>query len=135
MYTVWLSKTFIFQVIQFSQTVLNQTIQFRISMQFSSIWPIDRNLSEARVDLGVMAMNGCTTFPKAPILLEPHNQIFSVISRTFVGRWSYSSAEVQSMYSTAPANWAKNEWCLIELLGIHSNTWNHLTLLTYVYTS
>ena len=24
-----------------------------------------------------------------------------------------------------------NNWCLIELL--HSNTWNHLTLLTYVY--
>ena len=30
-------KTFLFQVIQFSQTVLIQTIQFNISMQFSSI--------------------------------------------------------------------------------------------------
>ena len=35
-----MSKTFIFQVIQF-----NQTVQFSISMQFSSIEPIDRALS------------------------------------------------------------------------------------------
>ena len=25
----------------------------------------------------------------------------------------------------------KNDWHLIELLVIHSNTWNYLTLLTY----
>ena len=24
-----------------------------------------------------------------------------------------------------------NDWCLIEILVIHSNTWNQLTLLTY----
>ena len=28
-----------------------------------------------------------------------------------------------------------NDWCLIELLVIHSNTWNYFTLLTYVYKS
>ena len=62
-------KTFLFQAIQFSQTVLIQTvqfsiiiifvytqlnietvlfqvIQFSISMQFTSIWPIDRTLSD-----------------------------------------------------------------------------------------
>ena len=32
-YTVYLSKTFLFQAIQFSQTVLIQTIQFSTSMQ------------------------------------------------------------------------------------------------------
>ena len=37
-----MSKTFIFQAIQF-----NQTIHFSISMHFSSIWPIDRILSGA----------------------------------------------------------------------------------------
>ncbi len=42
-----MSKTFLFQVIQFSQTVLFQTIQFSISIQFSSIQPIDRTLSGA----------------------------------------------------------------------------------------
>ena len=30
---------------------------------------------QARVDLGVMAMKGCSAFPKAPALLEPHHQI------------------------------------------------------------
>ena len=38
---------FQFQVLQFSQTVLIQTIQLSISTQFSSIWPIDGNFSEA----------------------------------------------------------------------------------------
>ena len=36
-YTVYLLKTFLFQAIQLSQTVLVQTIQFSMSMQFSSI--------------------------------------------------------------------------------------------------
>ena len=40
-------KTFLFQAIQFSQIVLIQTIQLIISMQFSSVWPIDRTLSGA----------------------------------------------------------------------------------------
>ena len=36
-YAVQLWKTFLFRSIQFSQTALIQTIQFSISMQFSSI--------------------------------------------------------------------------------------------------
>ena len=40
-----------------------------------------------------------SAFPKAPALL-------SVINRTLVGGWSYPSAEVQSVYSTTPADWA-----------------------------
>ena len=35
-----------------SKTVLYQTIQFSISTQFSSIWPIDRSLSDA-ITLGL----------------------------------------------------------------------------------
>ena len=38
-----------FQAIQFSQTGLIQTIQFSISIQFSSIQPIDRALSGASI--------------------------------------------------------------------------------------
>ena len=33
-------------------------------------------------------------------------RLFSVISRTLVGGMSYPSAEKQSVYSTAPADWA-----------------------------
>ena len=47
-YTIYLSKTFLFQAIQFSQTVLIQTIQFSISMQFYSRH-IDRALSGATI--------------------------------------------------------------------------------------
>ncbi len=47
---------------------------------------------QATVDLGVMAMKGFSVFPKAPALLESHHQ-------------SYSSAEKQLVYSTAPADW------------------------------
>ena len=41
---------------------------------------------QARVDLGVMAMKGYPAFPKAPALLEPTIRLFSLISRTLVGR-------------------------------------------------
>ena len=30
---------------------------------------------QGRVELGAIAMKGYSTFPKAPALLEPHNQI------------------------------------------------------------
>ena len=40
---------------------------------------------QARVDLGVMAMKGYSTFPKAPALLDLTIRLFSVISRTLVG--------------------------------------------------
>ena len=29
----------------------------------------------ARVDLGAMAIKGCSAFPKAPVSREPHHQI------------------------------------------------------------
>ena len=52
-----------------------------------------------------MAMKGYSAFPKAPALLEPHHQIVYCHIRTLV-RASYPSAEVQSVYSTAPADLA-----------------------------
>ena len=42
--------------------------------------------------------------PQTPALLEPY--FFSVIFGTFVGG-VYLSAEMQSVYSTAPVDWAK----------------------------
>ena len=56
----------------------------------------------ARLDLGSMAMKGCSAFPKAPASLETHHQIvYCHIQDTY---WwvSYPSAEVQSVYFTAP---------------------------------
>ena len=62
-----------------------------------------------RVDLGVMAMKGYSASPK----LQHHWNIaiilFSVISRTLVVVGSYPSEEMQSGYSTAPADWASSQ--------------------------
>ena len=128
-------KTFLFQAIRFSQTILIQSIQFSInivyvqkqlnvktvlfqviqfciSTQFRSICPIDRTLSGAtspgRVDLGAMAMKSASHSPKLQHYLNLPIRLFSVISRTIVVGGSYPSAEVRSVYSTAPADWAKN---------------------------
>ena len=69
---------------------------------------IDRNQSGAttlaRADLKVIAMKGYSVFLKAPASLEPHHLI--VITRTLVVEESYLSAEMQSMYSTAPGMWS-----------------------------
>ena len=50
----------------------------------------------AIVNLGAMAMKGCSTFPKLPASLEPHSLGVS-----------YLSAEMQSVYSAGKADWAK----------------------------
>ena len=65
---------------------------------------------QARVDLREMGMKGYSAFPKAPTLLEPHRQIVycHIQDTCWKGGGSYPSAEVQSVYSTVPANWAKN---------------------------
>ena len=79
MSTVWLSKTFLFQAIQFSQTNLIQIIQFTISKKFvlfnPQIGPYQVLPLRARVDLGSMAKKGCSAFHKPPASLEPYHQI------------------------------------------------------------
>ena len=84
----------------------------------------------ARVDLGAMAIKEYSVFPKAPALLEPCYQIVSCYIQGT--RWAvlplcsdavgvfyspsrldhrtldegvYLSAEMQSVYSTAPVDW------------------------------
>ena len=63
-------------------------------------------------------MKGYSTFPKASGLLEPHHQIVycHIQDTCWVG--SYPSAEVLSVYSTAPADWASKN--LNSLLKKHS---------------
>ena len=53
-----------------------------------------------------MAINENSSFPKAPALLKSHHQ-FIVKNMSLVGREAYPSAEMQSEYSTALADWAK----------------------------
>ena len=64
-----------------SKTFLFQTIQFSISMPLvlfnPYIGPYQVLPRRARVDLGAMAMKGCSAFPKAPASLGPHHPIVS----------------------------------------------------------
>ena len=60
----------------------------------------------AIVDLGAMAMKGCSAFPKALVSPEPPHQIVKWDIQDDFGGKSYPSAEVQSVYSTALADWA-----------------------------
>ena len=51
-------------------------------------------------------MKGYSTYPKGPAFLEPHHQIVECYIQDTHWRGSYPSAEKQSVYSTAPVNWA-----------------------------
>ena len=88
------------------QTVLFLTIQF--SIEYSLTVPYQLVPLRARVNFGAMAMKGCSALPEAPVLQELHHQIWlvSYTAHLLVGGWSYWSAEMQSVYSTAPADWA-----------------------------
>ena len=106
-----MSKTFLFQAIQFSQTVLIQTIQFSISMQFSSIEPIDRAISGATIpgqsEPGINGNDGILRITQCSSITGtlPSDGLESYQD----SRWreAYPSAEVQSVYCTAIADWAK----------------------------
>ena len=91
------------------KTELFQTIPFSISPQFSSIWHIDRTPSNTTTtgqeELGAMAIKWYSTHsPKLQHYWNLTIRLFSVISNTLVGEF-YPSAEMQSVNSTAPADW------------------------------
>ena len=75
----------------------------------SSIWSIDGILTgTTRVDLRVLAMKRYSTFSKAPGLGTYHQMQYNAILRTVVffgGGGALTSADVQSAYSTAQADW------------------------------
>ena len=92
-----------------------QTIQFSISTLFSSIWLIDRTLSDATTlgqsGPGSYGDKGYSTFPKTPALQDPHHQIvYCHIQDTRWGSEFYPSAEMQSVLSAALADWAIIIW-------------------------
>ena len=136
-----MAKRFPFQVIQLSQTVLIQTIQFSISIvfvyiqlnvktvlfqaiqisistQFSSIWRIDRTLSGA-ITLGQSRPGSdsneeilCIPQRSSITGTSPSDCLMS-LQEHLLGGGSYPSAEMQLVYSTAPANWAIYKFSLV----------------------
>ena len=84
-------------------------------MQFGSIWPIDRTLSGATTP----GQNGHGTMAMKEVLhitqrfsitgISLSDCLVSYSGHSF-GKGFYPSAEVQSVYSTAPADWATYGW-------------------------
>ena len=62
----------------------------------------------ARVNVGTMARRRCPTFTKAP-KLEPHHKIVWCHIQDTPWGGVLSSAEMQSVYSTVPADWANDK--------------------------
>ena len=109
-------KTVLFQIIQFntstvlmSKTVLFQIIQFSMCTQFSTIWPIDRILS---VDTDPDPSRPRSDGNEGILLIRQSFNITGIslsdCSLSYPGHsfggGSYHSAEMQSMYYTAPAD-------------------------------
>ena len=107
-----MSKTFLFQAIQFCQTV-----QFSISMQSSSIQPIGRALSGSTIP--GQSGPGSSGNEEGPHIPQSSSITGTSPSDCFMSYPGYSlnggshpSAEVQSVYSTAPPpSWLGNIFC------------------------
>ena len=93
--------------------VLFQTIQFSISTQFSSIWPIERTLSGASTPgqnrPEIISQSSCITGT------SPSNYLVSYTGHSL--RESYPSVEKLLVYSTAPAKWANVS------ISVYTNTY------------
>ena len=95
-----------------SKTVLFRTIQFSISSLFSSIWPIDSTLSggasPGQNEPGSDGNKGVPYVTQSSIIIGvlPSDCSVSYPGHS-LGKGSYPSAEMQLMYYTAPADWAK----------------------------
>ena len=130
-----------------SKTVPFQTIQFSLSMQFSSIQPIDRALSGATIlwqrEPGSNGNEGVLSISQSPNITgtSPSNFFMS-----YPGHLSYPSAEVQSVYCTAPANKANQSslgcanWCADTCIaslcmGFESHACNILWFTNLCFTS
>ena len=80
-------------------------------MSNSSIWPIDRTLSGTTIlgqdGYGNNGNEEYSIFPKAPqTWASPSDGLMSSSGHSLGGGESYLSAEMQSVYSTALADWA-----------------------------
>ena len=84
---------------------------FKISNLFAhivcSIWPIDRTLSGATSEYGSSGNEGVLLIPQISKAGDlPSDCLMSYLQHS-LGVGSYPSSKMQSMYSTAPADWAE----------------------------
>ena len=123
-----------------SKIALFQTIQFSISTQFSSIWPIERTLSGATTPgpngPGSDGNEGVLHIPQSSSITGASLSVCLVSYPGHSLEGSYPFAEKQWVYSTVPANRA------IHILGalksdththIHTHTHTHTCIYMYIY--
>ena len=101
-----MSKTFLFQAIQFSQTVLIQTIQFSsnqsIGRALSGVITPGQSGPGSNCNEGVLHISQSSNITGA----SQSDRLGSYLGQSLCVWGGYPSAEVQSVYSTAPAEWA-----------------------------
>ena len=119
-----------------SKTVLFQPIQLSINTQFGSIWPYKVLPLRASVDLGAMAIKGVLHIPQSSSITGASPSDCLVSYPGYLLRESYPSAEMQSVYSTVPADWVIRFWgiqhkrwtmhkqCVLERKRENKNLWN-----------
>ena len=127
-----------------SKTDLFQAIQFSISTQISSIWPIERSLTCATILGGQSwpwsdSSEGVLhTLPSSSITeTSPPDCLVSYEGHSL--GWSYLSAEKQSVYFTAPAGCVNVWWYRIYqvdtqvtyYLTVHSTLFRKLIVTTF----
>ena len=95
-----------------SKTVLFQAIQLSICTQFSSICSIDRTLSGATIPgQGGPGSNGFEVVLRISqsssiARTSPSDSLVAYPGHSFKSGESYSFAKKQSVFTTAPADWA-----------------------------
>ena len=106
---------------QCQKTILFQIIQFSISIQFSSIWLIDRTLSDATTPgqsrRGSDGNEGVLRIPQISIIsgASPSDCLVSYTGHSLLE--SYPAAEKQSVYSTTLVDWAINVMKVTNILN------------------
>ena len=93
-----------------SKTVPFQTMHFSISTQFSSVWPMDRTLSctttTGQSAPGIDGNKGVLRIPQSSSITGASASDCLVSYPGYSLEKFYPSAEKQSVYSAAPADWA-----------------------------
>ena len=85
-----------------------------------------------------MAVKGYSTFPKTPALLESqHKIVLCHLPSTFWGGGSYPSADMQSVYSTAPDDWACRPVSYVNenVLYTTLQNWSFIIWFSFLVTS
>ena len=114
-----------FQAIQFSQTVLIQTIQFSIGIVFVHTQSNVKIVLFQTIQFSIRIVSGATIMGQSGPGSDGNEVVLHILQSSCItetspsdclvfypghsfGRRSYPSAGVQSVYFTAPAEWARN---------------------------